>query len=114
MYGLHHSKPRPNWFPTDFMTMTSGSGLLYHTFDHYGLHKGGKIGQRKNGVLVANATGKALTNALFNLQESGRMFIAHGTEVYEGMIIGIHTRENDLNDINAIVHQATILHVYSR
>jgi GTP-binding protein len=88
-------------FQTDFMTMTSGSGLLYHTFDHYGPHKGGQIGQRKNGVLIANATGKALTNALFNLQERGRMFIGHGTEVYEGNIIGIHSRENDLT-VNAL------------
>jgi len=84
-------------FQTEFMTMTSGSGLLYHTFDHYGPHKGGSIGQRKNGVLIANATGKALTNALFNLQERGRLFIGHGVEVYEGMIIGIHSRENDLS-----------------
>lgn len=88
-------------FQTEFMTMTSGSGLLYHTFDHYGPHKGGSIGQRKNGVLIANATGKALTNALFNLQERGRLFIGHGVEVYEGMIIGIHSRENDLT-VNAL------------
>lgn len=88
-------------FQTDFMTLTSGSGLLYHTFDHYGPHKGGNIGMRKNGVLIANATGKALTNALFNLQERGRMFIGHGVEVYEGMVIGIHSRENDLT-VNAL------------
>lgn len=88
-------------FQTDFMTMTSGSGLIYHTFDHYGPHKGGTIGQRKNGVLIANATGKALTNALFNLQERGRLFIGHGVEVYEGMVIGIHSRENDLT-VNAL------------
>lgn len=83
-------------FQTEFMTLTSGSGLLYHTFDHYGPHKGGVIGQRVNGVLVSNGTGKALTNALFNLQERGRMFIGHGVEVYEGMVIGIHSRDNDL------------------
>ncbi|MGS2720741.1 translational GTPase TypA [Paraglaciecola aestuariivivens] len=88
-------------FQTDFMTMTSGSGLMYHTFDHYAKHKGGEIGQRKNGVLIANATGKALTNALFNLQERGRLFIGHGVEVYEGMVIGIHSRENDLT-VNAL------------
>ncbi|TDF35068.1 translational GTPase TypA [Alteromonadaceae bacterium M269] len=88
-------------FQTEFMTLTSGSGLLYHTFDHYGPHKGGEIGQRKNGVLIANATGKALTNALFNLQERGRLFIGHGVEVYEGMIIGIHSRDNDLT-VNAL------------
>lgn len=88
-------------FQTEFMTLTSGSGLLYHTFDHYGPHKGGIIGQRKNGVLIANATGKALTNALFNLQERGRLMVEHGTEVYEGMIIGIHSRDNDLT-VNAL------------
>ncbi|OJF70907.1 GTP-binding protein TypA [Alteromonas sp. V450] len=88
-------------FQTDFMTMTSGSGLLYHTFDHYGPFKGGIIGKRKNGVLIANANGKALTNALFNLQERGRLFIGHGVEVYEGMVIGIHSRDNDLT-VNAL------------
>jgi GTP-binding protein len=88
-------------FQTEFMTMTSGSGLLYHTFDHYGPYKGGIIGKRKNGVLIANAKGKALTNALFNLQERGRLFIGHGVEVYEGMVIGIHSRDNDLT-VNAL------------
>ena len=88
-------------FQTEFMTLTSGSGLLYHTFDHYGPHKGGNIGQRVNGVLIANAMGKALTNALFNLQERGRLFIGHGVEVYEGMVIGIHSRDNDLT-VNAL------------
>ena len=83
-------------FQTEFMTLTSGSGLLYHTFDHYGPHKGGEIGQRVNGVLISNGMGKALTNALFNLQERGRMFIGHGVEVYEGMVVGIHSRDNDL------------------
>jgi len=88
-------------FQTEFMTLTSGSGLLYHTFDHYGAFKGGEIGQRKNGVLIANAAGKALTNALFNLQDRGRLFIGHGVEVYEGMVIGIHSRDNDLT-VNAL------------
>lgn len=88
-------------FQTEFMTLTSGSGLIYHTFDHYGPYKGGIIGQRKNGVLIANSAGKALTNALFNLQERGRLFIGHGVEVYEGMVIGIHSRENDLT-VNAL------------
>lgn len=88
-------------FQTEFMTLTSGTGLLYHTFDHYGSYKGGVIGQRKNGVLIANAAGKALTNALFNLQERGRLFIGHGVEVYEGMLIGIHSRDNDLT-VNAL------------
>ncbi|WP_298440766.1 translational GTPase TypA [uncultured Ferrimonas sp.] len=88
-------------FQTEFMTLTSGSGLIYHTFLQYGPHKGGEIGQRSNGVLIANATGKALTNAIFNLQERGRMMVGHGTEVYEGMVIGIHSRDNDLT-VNAL------------
>ncbi|WP_020393587.1 translational GTPase TypA [Thiolinea disciformis] len=83
-------------FQTEFMTTTSGTGLLYHTFDHYGPYKSGRIGQRINGVLISNATGKALAYALFNLQERGRLFIGHAEEVYEGMVIGIHSRDNDL------------------
>ncbi|MFQ2101737.1 translational GTPase TypA [Aeromonas sanarellii] len=83
-------------FQTEFMTLTSGTGLLYHTFDHYGPHKGGSIGERQNGVLISNATGKALTYALFGLQDRGRLFIGHATEVYEGQVIGIHSRANDL------------------
>jgi len=83
-------------FQTEFMTLTSGSGLMYKTFDHYGPHKGGKIGQRTNGVLISNATGKALTYALFNLQERGKLMAAHGDEVYEGQVIGVHNRSNDL------------------
>ncbi|MCF3096043.1 translational GTPase TypA [Aeromonas australiensis] len=83
-------------FQTEFMTLTSGTGLLYHTFDHYGPHKGGSIGERQNGVLISNATGKALTYALFGLQDRGRLFIGHATEVYEGQVIGIHSRSNDL------------------
>ena len=79
-------------FQTEFLTMTSGTGLLYHTFDHYG----GSIGERQNGVLISNATGKALTFALFGLQDRGRLFIGHATEVYEGQVIGIHSRSNDL------------------
>ena len=83
-------------FQTEFMTATSGTGLLYHVFDHYGALKKGQIGQRINGVLISMVAGKALGYALFNLQERGRLFIDHGTEVYEGMIIGIHSRDNDL------------------
>ena len=83
-------------FRTEFMTATSGTGLMYHVFDHYGPVKSGQYGQRQNGVMIANGPGKALAYALFNLQERGRMFIEHGTEVYEGMIIGIHSRDNDL------------------
>jgi len=83
-------------FRTEFMTATSGTGLMYHTFDHYGPVKPGGIGQRNNGVLIANGPGKALGYALYNLQDRGSLFIGHGEEVYEGMIIGIHARSNDL------------------
>ena len=83
-------------FQTEFLTTTSGTGLMYHVFDRYGLMKKGTIGARINGVLIANATGKVLAYALFNLQERGRLMVAHGDEVYEGMIVGIHSRENDL------------------
>ncbi len=83
-------------FQTEFMTATSGTGLIYHSFDHYGPVKGGDIGQRQNGVLISNATGKALTFALFGLQDRGRLMIGHAAEVYEGQVIGIHARANDL------------------
>lgn len=83
-------------FRTEFLTATSGTGLLYHIFDHYAPMKEGSIGQRNNGVLIANGQGKSLAYALFNLQDRGRLFIKPGEEVYEGMIIGIHSRNNDL------------------
>jgi GTP-binding protein len=83
-------------FRTEFMTLTSGTGLMYHSFDCYGPYKGGTIGQRMNGVLISNAMGKAAGYAIFSLQERGRMFISHAEEVYEGQIIGIHSRSNDL------------------
>jgi GTP-binding protein len=83
-------------FRTEFLTATQGSGLIYSVFDHYGPMKKGNYGQRVNGVLIANGAGKALGYALFTLQERGRLFIGHGEEVYEGMLIGIHSRDNDL------------------
>ena len=83
-------------FQTEFLSATSGSGLFYHVFDHYGPMKPGEIGRRINGVLISNIAGKALAFALFNLQERGRLFVGHGDEVYEGMIVGIHSRSNDL------------------
>ena len=83
-------------FQSEFMTATSGTGLIYHAFERYAPKAPGELAQRKNGVLVSMAGGKALGYALFNLQERGRMFIGHGTEVYEGMVIGIHSRNNDL------------------
>ena len=83
-------------FRTEFLTETSGTGIMYHVFEHYDKTKPGQIGQRINGVLVSNAEGKSLAYALFNLQERGRLFIVPGESVYEGMIIGIHSRGNDL------------------
>ena len=81
---------------TEFLTATSGTGLMYKVFDHYGPVKEGDFGKRDKGVLISNGQGKALAFALFNLQERGRLFIGHGDEVYEGSIIGIHSRDNDL------------------
>jgi GTP-binding protein len=83
-------------FRTGFLTATQGTGLIYHVFDHYGPVKNTDFGQRINGVLIAKGSGKALGYALFNLQERGRLFIGPGDEVYEGRIIGIHSRGNDL------------------
>ena len=83
-------------FRTQYLTITAGTGLLYSVFDEYAPRVKGDIGQRVNGVLVSNVAGKALAYALFNLQERGSLFIGHGVEVYEGMIVGIHKRSNDL------------------
>ncbi|WKV49108.1 MULTISPECIES: ribosome-dependent GTPase TypA [Dickeya] len=83
-------------FRTEFMTMTSGTGLLYSSFSHYDDIRPGEIGQRQNGVLISNGQGKAVAYALFSLQDRGKLFLGHGAEVYEGQIIGIHTRSNDL------------------
>jgi len=88
-------------FRTEFLTATSGTGLLYSSFEHYGPAIQATIGQRINGSLIANATGKALGFAIFNLQERGRMMIDHGEQVYEGQVIGIHSRGNDLT-VNAL------------
>ena len=83
-------------FRSEFLTATSGTGLMYHAFDHYAPKVNAPLGKRANGVLVSMASGRALAYALFNLQERGRLFITPGIEVYEGMIIGQHTRNNDL------------------
>ena len=83
-------------FRTEFLTGTQGTGLIYSVFSHYGPIKAGDYGQRINGVLISKGAGKALGYALFNLQERGRLFIGHGEEVYEGSLIGIHARNNDL------------------
>ena len=82
-------------FHGEFMTMTRGTGLISHIFDGFAPMKGA-IADRHNGVLVSNENGEAVAYSIFNLQERGRMFVSHGEKVYEGMIIGIHSRENDL------------------
>ncbi|MFO1427329.1 MAG: translational GTPase TypA [Steroidobacteraceae bacterium] len=82
-------------FQGEFMTMTRGTGLMSHIFDGYDVVKG-EIPERHNGVLVSNENGEAVAYSLFTLQERGRLFVEHGTKVYEGMIIGIHSRDNDL------------------
>ncbi|HWU68090.1 MAG TPA: translational GTPase TypA [Stenotrophobium sp.] len=84
-------------FQTEFMSMTSGTGLLFHNFDHFGPKaEVAGIGERRNGVMISNEQGKVLGYALFNLQERGKMIAAPSDEVYEGQIVGIHSRENDL------------------
>jgi GTP-binding protein len=83
-------------FQTEFMTLTSGTGLIYHVFEHYGPVQKGGIAPRHNGALISNGTGKALGYALYNLQDRGRLFISPGEEVYEGQVIGLHSRSNDL------------------
>ena len=83
-------------FRTEYLTVTSGTGLIYHMFDGYDRQVPGVLGQRNNGVLISMVTGKALAYALYNLQERGRLFIGHGAAIYEGMIVGIHSRSNDL------------------
>lgn len=83
-------------FHTEFMTLTSGTGLLHHIFEKYDICKGNNVITRNNGVLISIGSGKATAFSLWNLQERGRMLIGPQTEVYEGMIVGIHSRENDL------------------
>jgi GTP-binding protein len=80
----------------EFLTLTSGAGLIYHAFSHYGPRAPGAIGERVNGVLVSMASGKALAYALFNLQERGRLFVAPGDVVYEGQIVGESSRDGDM------------------
>ncbi|GGN29742.1 MULTISPECIES: translational GTPase TypA [Marinomonas] len=79
-----------------FLTLTSGSGIMTSVFDHYGPVKDGDVGGRQNGVLVSMVTGKTAAFALFNLQSRGRLFLGHAVEVYEGQVIGLHSRDNDL------------------
>ena len=83
-------------FRSQFLTMTSGSGIMTSIFDRYAPTKQGDLAKRQNGVLVSMVKGKTLAYALFNLQERGRLFLGHGVEVYEGQVIGLHARSNDL------------------
>ncbi|PCJ49621.1 MAG: translational GTPase TypA [Gammaproteobacteria bacterium] len=83
-------------FQTEFMSATSGTGLIYHSFEAYGPCIQGGLAQRQNGVLIASETGKALAYSLFNLQERGRLMIGHAQEIYQGQVVGIHSRDNDL------------------
>ena len=83
-------------FQTEFLTATSGSGLFYHVFDHYGPVKEGAVGLRTRGVLVSMAKGKAVDYSLYPLQARGELLVVNGDEIYEGMLVGIHSRNNDL------------------
>ncbi len=83
-------------FRSQFLTLTSGSGIMTSIFDHYGPVKMGEVGKRTNGVLVSMVKGKTLAYALFTLQDRGRLFLGHGEDIYEGQIVGLHSRANDL------------------
>ena len=83
-------------FRSQFLTMTSGSGIMTSIFDHYGPVKQGDVAKRQNGVLVSMIKGKTLAFGLFNLQDRGRLFLGPGNDVYEGQIVGLHSRTNDL------------------
>ena len=83
-------------FRTEFLTATTGTGLIYSSFDSYRPQKEGKIGQRTNGSLISMNQGKSVAYAIFNLQKSGKFFVGHGEDVYEGMVVGINSRDKDL------------------
>jgi GTP-binding protein len=83
-------------FQNEFRTLTAGTGLMFHVFSHYGPYLPGAISPRTNGVLISNGTGKVVPYGLVNLQERGRLVVEPGVDVYEGQIVGIHSRSNDL------------------
>ncbi|MDC9715026.1 MAG: translational GTPase TypA [Gammaproteobacteria bacterium] len=83
-------------FRTEFLTATTGTGLMNSSFDAYKPRKDGEIGQRNNGSLISMTQGQAVAYAIFNLQKSGKFFVEHNTDIYEGMVVGIHTRDKDL------------------
>jgi GTP-binding protein len=89
-------------FRSEFMNLTSGTGLFYSSFSHYDTYQKNNVGQRKNGVLISKKTGTAIGFSLFNLQERGKLFLEHGEQVYEGQIIGLHNRSNDLT-VNCLI-----------
>ena len=88
-------------FQTEFRTVTAGTGLLFHVFDHYGPRSEGAIAKRQNGVMISNGTGMAPAYSLVSLQERGRLLIDEGAEIYEGQLVGIHAKDNDLT-VNAL------------
>ena len=88
-------------FQTEFRTVTAGTGLLFHVFDHYGPRAEGAIAKRQNGVMISNGTGMAPAYSLVSLQERGRLLIEEGAEIYEGQLVGIHAKDNDLT-VNAL------------
>ena len=88
-------------FQTEFKTLTAGTGMMFHVFDHFGPRSGGEVGQRQNGVLISNATGPSPAYAQIAMQERGRLMIDPGQEIYEGQIVGIHAKDNDLT-VNAL------------
>ena len=83
-------------FRSHFLTITSGTGIMTSIFDHYGLVKMGDLAKRQNGVMVSMVPGKTLAYSLFNLQNRGSLFVGHGLDVYEGQVVGLHSRNNDL------------------
>jgi GTP-binding protein len=83
-------------FRSEFLTLTQGSGLMFHSFDHYAPKAAGEMGQRQKGAIISMENGKALAYALWNIQERGKLFIGHAVEVYEGMVIGVNSREEDM------------------
>jgi len=88
-------------FQTEFRTITAGTGLLFHVFDHYGPKTDGAIAKRQNGVMISNGTGPSPAYAQFAMQERGRLLISEGEEIYEGQLVGIHAKDNDLT-VNAL------------
>jgi GTP-binding protein len=88
-------------FQTEFKTLTGGTGLMFHVFDHYGPEVAGAIAPRPNGVMISNGTGSTPAYAQFAMQERGRLFVSPGDEIYEGQIVGIHAKDNDLT-VNAL------------